>query len=121
MRGRSAGVAMRIMSSLATNSLSFICRSPIGITLRGSRRHRGCPSAVLSSSLLVCLGESMAELLRAPAQEVRTPVADSRRWNLFEPRDGDIVIGTFAKCGTTWTQRIVDLLVFQSPDVRPFG
>jgi aryl sulfotransferase len=63
----------------------------------------------------------MPELMRAAAQVVRTPVMDSRRWNAFEPRDGDIVIGTFAKCGTTWTQRIVDLLVFQSPEVRPFG
>lgn len=63
----------------------------------------------------------MATLLRAPKCVVRTPVVDSRRWNQFEPRDGDIVIATFAKCGTTWTQRIVDLLVFQSPDVRPFG
>ena len=63
----------------------------------------------------------MLELLRAPARVVRTPVADSRRWDSFTPRNGDIVIGTFAKCGTTWTQRIVDLLVFQSPDVRPFG
>jgi len=63
----------------------------------------------------------MPELLRAPTQVVQTPVADSRRWNNFEPRDGDIVIATFAKCGTTWTQRIVDLLVFQSPDVRQFG
>jgi len=63
----------------------------------------------------------MAKLARAPAQIVRTPVADSRRWDQFKPRDGDIVIGTFAKCGTTWTQRIVDLLVFQTPDVRPFG
>src|SRR3954471_14190743 len=63
----------------------------------------------------------MASLIREPKCVVRTPVADSRRWNQFEPRDGDIVIATFAKCGTTWTQRIVDLLVFQSPDVRPFG
>ena len=62
----------------------------------------------------------MAALLRAPEKVVRTPVTDSRRWNRFEPRDGDIVIATFAKCGTTWTQRIVDLLVHQSPDVRPF-
>ena len=63
----------------------------------------------------------MATLLRPPEQMVRTPVTDSRRWRDFEPRDGDIVIGTFAKCGTTWTQRIVDLLVFQSPQVRPFA
>jgi len=63
----------------------------------------------------------MATLVRAPQYVVRSPAVDSRRWNDFEPRDSDIVIGTFAKCGTTWTQRIVDLLVFQSPDVRPFG
>jgi aryl sulfotransferase len=63
----------------------------------------------------------MVSLLRAPKHVVQTPVTDSRRWNQFQPRDGDIVIATFAKCGTTWTQRIVDLLVFQSPEVRPFG
>lgn len=62
----------------------------------------------------------MATLLRPPEKVVRTPVTDSRRWNQFEPRDNDIVIATFAKCGTTWTQRIVDLLVHQSPEVRPF-
>lgn len=63
----------------------------------------------------------MVNLVRPPERVVRTPVADSRRWNQFEPRDNDIVIGTFAKCGTTWTQRIVDLLVFQSPAIRPFS
>ena len=63
----------------------------------------------------------MTELLRAPTRAVRSPVMDNSRWNLFEPRDDDIIIATFAKCGTTWTQRIVDMLVFQSPDVRPFG
>ena len=63
----------------------------------------------------------MPKLLRAPTRVVRSPVNDSRRWDAFEPRDGDIIIGTYRKSGTTWTQRIVDLLVFQSPDIRPFG
>ena len=63
----------------------------------------------------------MPNLVRGPERVVRTPVVDSRYWNRFEPREDDIVIATFAKCGTTWTQRIVDLLVFQTPEVRPFG
>jgi aryl sulfotransferase len=63
----------------------------------------------------------MPVLQRAPGRIVLSPVVDSRRWDGFGPRDGDVVIATFSKCGTTWAQRIVDLLVFQSPDVRPFG
>ena len=63
----------------------------------------------------------MPRLLRAPTRIVRSPVIDSSRWDNFKPRDDDIIIATYRKCGTTWTQRIVDLLVFQSPEVRPFG
>ncbi len=61
----------------------------------------------------------MPTMVRSPTRALVSPVLDSRRWDAFEPRDGDIVIATFAKVGTTWTQRIVDLLVHQSPDVRP--
>jgi aryl sulfotransferase len=46
----------------------------------------------------------------------RTWILDGRRWNHYRPRAGDIVIATSPKCGTTWMQRIVALLVFQSPD-----
>ena len=43
---------------------------------------------------------------------------DSTVWNEFKFRDGDIVIATVAKSGTTWTQQIVSQLVFNgSPDV----
>jgi hypothetical protein len=42
-------------------------------------------------------------------------VMDSSRWEGFALRDGDIIISTPPKCGTTWTQMIVALLVFQQP------
>ncbi|CAF0991823.1 unnamed protein product [Adineta ricciae] len=37
---------------------------------------------------------------------------DSRIWNDFQYRDGDIVIDTFPKCGTTWMQQIIAQLIF---------
>jgi hypothetical protein len=42
---------------------------------------------------------------------------DSHRWLDFPIRDGDIVISTRSKHGTTWTQMICALLVFQTPDL----
>jgi aryl sulfotransferase len=41
---------------------------------------------------------------------------DSTVWNDFAFRDGDIVIGTYAKSGTTWTQQIVSQLLFQGQE-----
>jgi aryl sulfotransferase len=40
---------------------------------------------------------------------------DSARWWDFPFRDGDIVVSTRSKSGTTWVQMICLLLVFQSP------
>ncbi len=37
---------------------------------------------------------------------------DSTVWNGFPFRDDDIVIGTYAKSGTTWLQQIVSQLIF---------
>lgn len=42
-------------------------------------------------------------------------VYDSSRWEGFELRPDDIVISTPPKCGTTWTQMICALLIFQTP------
>ena len=61
----------------------------------------------------------MPRLLRAPTREYRTTIMDSHRWDRFEPRPDDIIICTYSKCGTTWMQRIVDLLIFQTPEPRP--
>ena len=75
----------------------------------------------------------MPELVRAPSIEVRSRVFDSARWSDYRPRADDIVIATYSKCGTTWMQRIVAMLVLQSaapasiwdlspwPDMRIFG
>ncbi len=37
---------------------------------------------------------------------------DGTRWDAYRPRDGDIVIATSYKAGTTWTQGIVANLLF---------
>lgn len=58
------------------------------------------------------------QLVRAATKERRSWTTDSRRWDHYKPRADDIVIATFAKCGTTWMQQIVSLLVFQSPEAR---
>jgi aryl sulfotransferase len=44
-------------------------------------------------------------------------MADSARWEGFAFRDGDIVISTPSKCGTTWMQNIVGMLVLGRVDL----
>ena len=60
----------------------------------------------------------MTPTLRAPTREFRTLIMDWRRWDGFPARSNDVVVTTYPKCGTTWTQRIVDLLIHQSPAPR---
>lgn len=48
--------------------------------------------------------------------------ADNARWEGFEFRPGDVVIVAPSKSGTTWTQLLVALLVFDGPDFpEPVG
>jgi aryl sulfotransferase len=44
-------------------------------------------------------------------------LTDTARWDGFQFRPGDIIISTPAKCGTTWTQMICALLIFQTPEL----
>ncbi len=44
---------------------------------------------------------------------------DSTIWNDFAFRDGDIVIATYAKSGTTWVQQIVGQLLFNGAEDVP--
>jgi hypothetical protein len=58
-------------------------------------------------------------LSRAAQRHVKDRVRDSRHWERYTPRAGDVVVATAPKVGTTWTQRIVSLLIFQSPAPKP--
>jgi aryl sulfotransferase len=49
----------------------------------------------------------------AKTREIRNRLCDSTRWNEFPFRDGDVVVATYAKTGTTWTQQIVGQLIFR--------
>ena len=70
-------------------------------------------------------------MLPKKTREIQNSICDSTRWNGFKFRDDDIVVATYAKTGTTWTQQIVGQLIFSgaegalfdtSPwvDFRPF-
>lgn len=58
-------------------------------------------------------------LARAPARHVLTQVFDSARWSRWSPRPDDIIVSTYPKCGTTWTQRVLEMLITQDPTPKP--
>lgn len=53
------------------------------------------------------------------SREIHTIFLDSRIWNNFEFRDDDIIIGTYAKSGTTWVQQIIGQLLFNGQENLP--
>jgi len=59
--------------------------------------------------------------LKAPVKqrELHNHHFDSTIWNDFVFRDDDVVIATYAKSGTTWTQQIVGQLIFDGdPEIN---
>lgn len=59
----------------------------------------------------------MTQAAEGPLRDYVSDLADSRRWQAFQPRDGDIVVCTPAKSGTTWTQGILAMLIAGDPGV----
>ncbi|MPZ27749.1 MAG: sulfotransferase domain-containing protein [Micromonosporaceae bacterium] len=52
-----------------------------------------------------------------PAVRYQTSIMDSGRWDEITLREGDIVISTPPKCGTTWTEMICALLILQTAEL----
>ena len=48
-------------------------------------------------------------------------MANSARWERFQQRPGDVVITTPSKCGTTWMQTIVGMLLRDTVQLPPIG
>jgi len=54
--------------------------------------------------------------LPGKTRELVTPLLDSTQWNDFEFRYGDVVVNTYGKSGTTWTQAILVQLLHGAPE-----
>ena len=55
---------------------------------------------------------AMTQVWPRKTRELHNHHFDSTIWNDFRFRDDDVVIATYAKSGTTWTQQIVGQLIF---------
>jgi aryl sulfotransferase len=79
--------------------------------MTGWMRSRACTAQQCSPDLYYARGVASTPFRYQPPDE------DSARWFGFPFRDGDIVISTRSKTGTTWVQLICALLVFQTPQL----
>lgn len=49
-------------------------------------------------------------------------IADNARWDSIQLRSGDVIVATPSKCGTTWMQTIVTMLLLDRIEIgRPLG
>jgi aryl sulfotransferase len=87
--------------------------------MRGSSRDRlGFPVvASVCRRQIVIRSIFMTTELPRRSREYRNYGFESRNWDLVPPRDGDVVISTSYKSGTTWMQNIVLQMIFPQGDV----
>ena len=58
-----------------------------------------------------------APVLAPAVRSYRGSITDPLRWATWIPRKGDILVCTPPKCGTTWTQTMLAMLVHGSSDL----
>jgi len=64
----------------------------------------------------------MAETVPAwpvKTRDIHNSIFESRVWDDFDFRNDDVIIATWAKSGTTWTQQIIGQLIFQGKEDLP--
>ncbi len=66
------------------------------------------------------MGE-IADIFPRRTRVIRNWAMDTTIWDEFAIRDGDIIIATYPKSGTTWMQQIVAQLVFNGKSGAPLG
>ena len=60
---------------------------------------------------------SLARVIEPAKQTYTGERTDPERWSSWQPREGDILVCTPPKCGTTWTQTMLTMLVYGGPDL----
>lgn len=58
-----------------------------------------------------------ARMLANTRRKYSGGLTDPSRWSAWKPRKGDVIVCTPPKCGTTWTQTILAMLVNGGPDL----
>lgn len=61
----------------------------------------------------------MATAWPVKQRELHNHHFDSTTWNAFPFRDNDVIVSTYAKSGTTWTQQIVGQLIYEGREDVP--
>lgn len=62
---------------------------------------------------------TQARMLAPALRSYRGSGTRPERWSTWSPRVGDILVCTPPKCGTTWTQTMLTMLVYGGPDALP--
>src|SRR6266550_6964988 len=118
-----AEVSLSVLSFISTKSTAA-CMAPSLVPLL-ARLSAVTPGLYASSRRAIEREGGMQQHTNVDwpvkSREIHTVLLDSRIWNDFEFRDDDIIVGTYAKSGTTWVQQILGQLIFEGKEGLPLA